>query len=154
MPDLLRLLTVDPQVHAVGALLALVEHPPVALAVEPPCVLGVLEKVLLVDERVDVPAVAVVEPHLVWRPAALVESLPRLVVPAGGESWLSNLRPAPGLIRTFGLSTYLGQHPPGAIYLAGLAALIIVLGLAVNEGPVREPVRPQPNPGDSPCVPT
>ncbi len=75
------------------------------------------------------------------------------LIPGAGEPWLSGLRLEPGPLRNFGLAAYLDQHPPWAIYLAGLAALLIVLGLAVHEDPVREFVRPQPNPGDSPCAP-
>jgi hypothetical protein len=60
--------------------------------------------------------------------------------PPAGKSWLSNLWSAPGLSRTFGISTYFSQHPLWAIYLAGIAALLIVLGLAVPECPVREEV--------------
>jgi hypothetical protein len=60
------------------------------------------------------------------------------MVPPAGKSWLSNLWSAPGLTRTLGISAYLGQHPLWAIYLAGFAGLVIVLGLAVPERPVRE----------------
>jgi hypothetical protein len=60
--------------------------------------------------------------------------------PPAGKSWLSNLWSAPGLSRTLGFSAYLSQHPLWAIYLAGFAALMIVLGLAVPERPVRENV--------------
>jgi len=73
------------------------------------------------------------------------------LVPAAGESWLSNLQP--GLIRTVGMPAYLGQHPPWAIHLAGLAALLIAVGLAIAEGPGRDAARPQSDTGDSPCVP-
>jgi hypothetical protein len=76
------------------------------------------------------------------------------LVPAAGGSWLSNLRPSTGLIRSFGISAYLSQHPLWAIQLAGFAALMIIVGLAMPEGPVRGLIRPQSNPGDSPCVPT
>jgi hypothetical protein len=61
--------------------------------------------------------------------------------PADGQSWLSNLWLAPGFFRTLGFSAYLSQHPLWAIYLAGLAALLIVLGLAIPEGPAPEHVR-------------
>jgi hypothetical protein len=74
------------------------------------------------------------------------------LVPAAGESWLPDLRP--GLIRTFGISAYLGQHPAWAIHLAGLATLLIAAGLAVAEGPSRDWARPHSDTGDSPCVPT
>jgi hypothetical protein len=60
------------------------------------------------------------------------------MVPAAGQSWLSNFWPTPGLSRTIGFSAYLDQHPLWAIHLAGLAALMIVLGLAVQDGPIRE----------------
>lgn len=60
------------------------------------------------------------------------------VVPAPGQSWLSNVWPAPGLLRAHGLSAYLSQHPPWAILLAGFAALMIVFGLVVVDGPARE----------------
>jgi hypothetical protein len=75
------------------------------------------------------------------------------LVPPPGESWLSNLWPAPGLVRSFGITAYLGQHPLWAVGVAGFAALMILLGLAIPEGPVRELVRPQSQPGDSPCAP-
>jgi hypothetical protein len=60
------------------------------------------------------------------------------LIPAGGRSWFSDLWSPPGLVGTFGVSTYLGQHPFWAINLAGFAALLIVLGLAVSEAPVPE----------------
>jgi hypothetical protein len=60
--------------------------------------------------------------------------------PSTGSSWLSNLWATPGLFRTVGISAYLGQHPLWATHLAGLAALMIVMGLAVPERPVRENV--------------
>ena len=62
------------------------------------------------------------------------------VFPSAGQSWLSNLRLAPGLSRTVGISAYLSQHPLWAMHLAGLAALMIVLGLALPDRPVREKV--------------
>jgi hypothetical protein len=74
------------------------------------------------------------------------------LVPAAGESWLSNLQPGP--IRTIGMPAYLGQHPPWAIHLAGLAALLIAAGLAIAEGPGHARARPKLDTGDSPCVPT
>jgi hypothetical protein len=60
--------------------------------------------------------------------------------PAAGGSWLSNPWSAPGLFRTLGFSAYLSQHPFWAIHLAGLAALMIILGLTIPERPVRENV--------------
>jgi len=57
--------------------------------------------------------------------------------PAAGKSWLSNLWSAPGLVRTLGISAYVSQHPFWAMQLAALAALMIVLGLAMPERPVR-----------------
>jgi hypothetical protein len=60
------------------------------------------------------------------------------VFPAAGQSWLSNLWSAPGLFRAVGISAYLGQHPLWAMHLAGIAALMIVLGLALPGRPVRE----------------
>jgi hypothetical protein len=75
------------------------------------------------------------------------------LVPSPGGSWSSNLWPEAGLIRSFGISAYLGQHPVWAIALAGFAALMILLGLAIPEGPVRVLARPQSKPGDSPCAP-
>jgi hypothetical protein len=62
------------------------------------------------------------------------------IFPSAGSSWLSNLWAAPGLFRTVGISAYLGQHPLWAMHLAGLAALMIVIGLAVPERPARENV--------------
>jgi hypothetical protein len=59
------------------------------------------------------------------------------LVPATGKSWFSNLWTAPALIRPLGISAYLGQHPLWAIHLAGLATLMIVLGMTVPERPVR-----------------
>jgi hypothetical protein len=62
------------------------------------------------------------------------------LLPSAGESWLSNLRLAPGLSRTVGISAYLSQHPLWAMHLAGLAALMIVVGLVLPDRPVRENV--------------
>jgi hypothetical protein len=62
------------------------------------------------------------------------------LVPSAGQSWLSNLWSAPGLVRTVGISAYFSQHPLWAIHMAGLAALMIVLGLALADLPVRENV--------------
>jgi hypothetical protein len=56
---ILCLLAVDEEAHSVRELLALVKHPFVSLAVEPAGVIGVLEIELLVDDRVDISAVAV-----------------------------------------------------------------------------------------------
>jgi len=55
------------------------------------------------------------------------------VVPSAGQSWLANLRPSVGLFHTVRISDYLAQHPPWAVLLAGVAALIIVLGLVERE---------------------
>ena len=60
--------------------------------------------------------------------------------PAAGRSWLSNAWSAPGLFRSLGISAYFSQHPLWAIHLAGLAALMIVLGLTIPERPVHENV--------------
>jgi hypothetical protein len=60
--------------------------------------------------------------------------------PSTGNSRLSNLWAAPGLFRTVGISAYLGQHPLWAMHLAGFAAMMIVIGLAVPERAVRENV--------------
>ena len=67
--------------------------------------------------------------------------------PSAGQSWFSNLWSLPGLFRTVGISAYLSQHPLWAMHLAGLAALMIVLGLALpdlrsgraSEGGYRQP---------------
>jgi hypothetical protein len=63
------------------------------------------------------------------------------LVPAPGGSWLSNLWPSAGLVRTAGISAYLAQHPPWVVPLAGAAALLIVVGLAMPERQGREDVR-------------
>jgi hypothetical protein len=60
------------------------------------------------------------------------------VFPSAGQTWLSNLWSTPGLFRAVGIAAYLGQHPLWAMHLAGLAALMIVLGLALPDRPVRE----------------
>jgi hypothetical protein len=60
--------------------------------------------------------------------------------PSAGQSWLSNLWSAPGLFRAVGISAYLCQHPLWAMHLAGLAAVMIVLGLALPDRPIRENV--------------
>jgi hypothetical protein len=60
--------------------------------------------------------------------------------PFAGRSWLSNLWPAPGLFRPIGVSAYFSQHPFWAMHLAGIAALMIVIGLVLPDRPVRENV--------------
>jgi hypothetical protein len=55
------------------------------------------------------------------------------ILPAAGNSWLSNLLPAAVPLRSVGLSAYLAQHPPWAVFLAGLAAVLIALGLSEPE---------------------
>jgi hypothetical protein len=60
------------------------------------------------------------------------------LVPATGESWLSILWPANRLVRIAGISAYLAQHPPWVVLVAGAAALLIVLGLAMPERQGRE----------------
>ena len=62
------------------------------------------------------------------------------VVPAAGESWLTNLWPSARPLHLVGLSAYLLQHPPWAMVLAGFAALLILMGLALPDPPVRERV--------------
>jgi len=48
------------------------------------------------------------------------------LVPAAGQSWLSNLWPSAQSLQLLRLSTYLVQHPPWAMVLAGFAALLIL----------------------------
>jgi hypothetical protein len=83
---------------------------------EPPK--GVLEEVLLVDERVGVPAATVVEPHLVRHPGALVENLPRVL------SWtriaLSG-RSSPGEAGAVGGCQFARIDPPRETTLTALA---------------------------------
>jgi hypothetical protein len=55
------------------------------------------------------------------------------IAPAAGGSWLSSLWPPIGVVRAPGILAYLNQHPPWAVLLAGIAALLIILGLAVPE---------------------
>jgi hypothetical protein len=55
------------------------------------------------------------------------------VLPSAGESWTANLWPSVGLFRTAQLSAYLAAHPPWAVILAGVAALLVVFGLALPE---------------------
>ncbi len=62
------------------------------------------------------------------------------LVPAAGQSWLSNLWPSAPSLQLLRLSAYLVQHPPWAMMLAGVAALLILMGLALQEPPVRERV--------------
>ena len=62
------------------------------------------------------------------------------LVPGAGQSWLSNLWPSARSLHLVGLSAYLLQHPPWAIALAGFAALLILMGLALPDPPVRERV--------------
>ncbi len=56
------------------------------------------------------------------------------VVPSAGESWLASLWPSAGLFRAAHLSAYLAAHPPWAVILAAVAALLVVFGLALPEG--------------------
>ena len=62
------------------------------------------------------------------------------LVPGAGQSWLSNLWPSARSLQLLRLSTYLLQHPPWAMVLAGFAALLILMGLALPEPPARERV--------------
>jgi len=55
------------------------------------------------------------------------------ILPSPGQSWLSNLWPSLGLVRNVRLSDYLAQHPPWAVLLAAVAALLIVLGLGERD---------------------
>jgi hypothetical protein len=63
---------------------------------------------------------------------------PAYMLPAPGASWLSNAMSSPGLVRHVGFSAYLSQHPLWAIHLAGLGAVMIVVGLFSSERPARE----------------
>jgi hypothetical protein len=62
------------------------------------------------------------------------------LVPGAGQSWLSNLWPSARSLQLLRLSAYLLQHPPWAMLLAGFAALLILMGLALPDPPVRERV--------------
>jgi len=57
------------------------------------------------------------------------------VVPSSGGSWVGGLWPSIGLFRTPLLLAYLAAHPFWAVLLAGVAALLVVTGLALPEGP-------------------
>jgi hypothetical protein len=60
--------------------------------------------------------------------------------PAAGRPWLSNLPLSVGVVRSLEISAYLTVHPPWAVLLAGFAALLILLGLAVPGPRVRASV--------------
>jgi len=62
------------------------------------------------------------------------------VVPAAGQPWLANLWPSIGLMRSGVLSAYFVAHPPWAMILAGVAALLVVFGMALPERPVSKHV--------------
>ena len=62
------------------------------------------------------------------------------LVPGAGESWFSNLWLSPRFLHLVGLSAYLLLHPPWAMVLAGIAALLMLMGLALPDPPVRERV--------------
>lgn len=59
------------------------------------------------------------------------------LVPSGGGSWLGVLWPSVAPFRMPGLLAYLSAHPPWAVIVAGIAALVVVLGLALPESPRR-----------------
>ncbi len=59
------------------------------------------------------------------------------LVPAGGSSFLNNLMPQMGLVRSMGMMAYLAGRSPGAVALSVLATLSILLGLALAECPGR-----------------
>lgn len=68
------------------------------------------------------------------------------VLPAAGESWLSSIWFSGGAIRGVEMSAYLAHHPPLAILLAGVASLLIVLGLIMPENRVpNKPPRASPS---------
>ena len=60
------------------------------------------------------------------------------LVPGAGQSWLSNLWPSAPSFHLVGLSAYFLQHPPWAMVLAGFAAMLILMGLALPDPLVRE----------------
>ena len=62
------------------------------------------------------------------------------LVPGAGQSWLPDLWPSVPALQFVRLPTYLLQHPPWAIVLAGFAALLILMGLALPEPPVRRSI--------------
>lgn len=53
------------------------------------------------------------------------------VIPAEGESWLSNLWSSVGVFRTVEVSAYFSHHPPWAIVFAAFASLLIAVGSAM-----------------------
>jgi hypothetical protein len=55
------------------------------------------------------------------------------VFPAAGQSWLSNFQSPAELIRSVGMSAYFDHHPPLAVLFAGVAAVLIVVGLFMPE---------------------
>jgi hypothetical protein len=100
-----------------------------------------------VMDRIGQPGPLVVDPH-----GESARTIPRFVilflgavllaaaylVPAPGSSWLGDLNPLTGLIRPLGIIAYLANHPPGAVLLASVASLLILLGLSLPEKPIRE----------------
>ena len=61
------------------------------------------------------------------------------IFPPADQSWLSNLWPSVDFVRNVGISAYLTQHPLWAELLAGIAALLIILGLTTPERQISRP---------------
>jgi hypothetical protein len=57
------------------------------------------------------------------------------LVPAVGADLLSNLRSSPGLLSGLQMSNYVLRHPPWAMLLIGLAAILLLVGLELPGQP-------------------
>jgi hypothetical protein len=55
------------------------------------------------------------------------------LVPPPGATWLENLRWPGGLVAGLRMSSYILEHPPSAILLAGLAAILLLVGLELPD---------------------
>jgi hypothetical protein len=72
--------------------------------------------------------------EFLWNPIVLVGIwllAIAYVIPAEGESWLSNLWSSVGVFRSVEVSAYFSHHPPWAIVCAALASLLIAVGSAM-----------------------
>ncbi len=73
---------------------------------------------------------------------ALILALATLVPPLGAP-WFASLRSPSNLFAGLRMSSYVLGHPPSAILLAGLAALLLLVGLELPDAPqLRNDARP------------